>query len=276
MQVINNPHKIIILQKLREIVWIVSVVLLTVGCILQNVVAAEKEAVLRVAVASNFLLPIKQVKKEFEKQTQIKLKISAASTAKLYAQIINGAPFDVFLAADVLTPQKIAEQGLGQESGAFQYAQGQLVLWAPKPKNESVDVLKKRFLSGDFFRLALANPKTAPYGRAAEQVLDYYSVNMAHAKRILGESVGQAYQFTASGNVDMGFVALSQLQAQLQAQSPLSKQQQRYWLVPVEAYQPIAQHGIILKKAQQSAELFMCYLKSPQVQAMLREEFGYL
>jgi len=272
MQAINNLYKIIILQIPRKLVGIVSGILLVVSIVLGETAVADNDGILKVAVASNFLLPMKHLKAEFEKKSPLKIKITAASTAKLYAQILNGAPYDVFLAADRLTPQKLLAKSMARHQDVFQYVQGQLVLWSVKSRFNSSEHLRRRLMTGDFDRLALANPKTAPYGRAAMQVLRSFSINVKRTRLILGESVGQAYQFTGSGNVDMGFVALSQIKGrQLKAQG-------QYWVLPSDTYLPIQQHGVVLRGDQQhvDAQTFVRYLKSPEVQTMLRQRFGYL
>ena len=273
MQVINNTNRFILLQKLRKLVGIISIILPCVILCSQQAVAASKAPVIKVAVASNFLLPLKYLKADFEAQSTVKIKITSASTAKLYAQIINGAPFNVFLSADNVAPQKLIERRVATIDGAFQYARGQLVLWTVKSNIKTVDTLQQRFLKSEFSRLALANPKTAPYGKAAMEVIAHYHVNTNRAKLILGESVGQAYQFTGSGNVDMGFVAFSQIKSR-----QLQGRHLRFWALPVDTYDPIIQQGIILTKHQQStaAKAFVRYLKSPRVQLILKEKFGYL
>lgn len=286
MQVINNHYKINLLEKLRFLVWIVSFTLAGVSFSLHSVSAAENKPALKIAVASNFLYPMKFLRTDFHARSDVKIKITAGSTAKLYAHVINGAPFDVFLSADRLTPKRLVKHNLALSNVAFQYAKGQLVLWSVNTKIASPAALQQRLLKGDFARLALANPKTAPYGRAAMQVLTHYSVNTTRAKLILGESVSQAYQFTSSGNVDMGFVALSQLRSQATSkplshhfpQQETNRSQLRYWLVPATTYEPILQYGVILKKTKHAAaaEEFVHYLQSPRVQKILKDKFGYL
>ena len=278
MQVINDTYKLNLLQKLRKLVWNVSFIFSCVIIGLQPVFSADKIPVLKIAVASNFLLPLRHLKPVFERHSNIKIKITSASTAKLYAQILNGAPFDVFLAADDLTPKKLLKKGLVRSGDVFQYVQGQLVLCSMNSAVKTLDELKLRFTEGEFSRVALANPKTAPYGRAAMDVFSHYSIGVNRAKLILGESVGQAYQFTSSGNVDMGFVALSQIKA-----NQLQGSQMQYWILPSPAYRPILQYGSILRQNRQnssakgeSAEKFVRYLKSSRVQTLLRDDFGYL
>jgi len=269
MQVINDTYKFNLLQKLRFLLWIVGASLPCVSLSAQMATDTEAPPAVKVAVASNFLMPMRFLKADFEHRAGYKIKIISASTAKLYAQILNGAPFEVFLAADKQTTQKLLEKGFAV-GDSFQYAQGQLVLWTTRAKLMPEAALKRGFFAGKFSRLAIANPKTAPYGRAAMDVLAYYSLDIARSRLVLGESVSQAYQFTGSGNADMGFVSLSQLKTK--------KQHVSYWLIPAVAYQPIQQYGIIVKQKQRNrgADAFVRYLKSSEVQALLKAKFGYL
>ncbi|MDH3326724.1 MAG: molybdate ABC transporter substrate-binding protein [Gammaproteobacteria bacterium] len=274
MQAVYGLYTLNLSQLLRLLVWIVSVYLACVSGAIKQVAADDRNRAIKIATASNFLLPLKYIKLKFEKEYAIKLKITAGSTAKLYAQIMNGAPYDIFLAADKLTPQKLVGDGIARFEDEFQYVQGQLVLWTVNSKYKNNEDLKQRLISLDFRRLALANPKTAPYGRAAMEVLGYFDLHVPRSRLILGESVGQAYQFTSSGNVDMGFVAYSQVKTDLLEGS--------YWVLPAEAYQPIYQYGILLAYDRQKDEQkinagqFVKYLQSQDVQKILRQRFGYL
>ena len=281
MQAVYEDYIKILSQKLRYMVGIVSMYLLAVSVSDSTAFAVENRGVVKVASASNFLLPLRYLKAKFEQQFPYQLKVSAGSTAKLYAQVLNGAPYDVFLAADDVTTSMLVKQGLSLPEGAFLYAQGQLVLWGPNEKYQTPELLKQDFISAKFSRLAMANPKTAPYGRAATEVMSYFELKVKRNSYIYGESVGQAFQFTASGNVDMGFVALSQILSNRRIvgkavdgkSSPGS-----YWLPPEHTYKPIYQHGIVLKESQrkEGVRAFVGFLKSPETQKILRQRFGYL
>ena len=171
-------------------------------------VAAEE---VRVAVASNFLSTFQSLAREFEKHTGHTVVISPGSSGKLYAQITHGAPFDIFFSADDQRPRLLEEEGLAVKGTRFPYAVGRLTLWSLAPdmlKDNGPDVLRQ----AAFSHLAIANPKTAPYGKAAEQVLQALGLwDTVQPKLVQGENIGQTLQFVASQNADLGFVALSQI-----------------------------------------------------------------
>lgn len=229
-------------------------------------VAAE----IRVAVASNFLIPIKTIAREYEQETGDKLIISAGSTGKLYAQIMHGAPFDVFLAANEREPERLEKEGYALSGSRFTYARGRLALWDPKGlyRQASLEAVLK---SGDYQRLSVANPLTAPYGAAAIDVLQTLKLDqLVQARLLRGENVSQAYQYVASGAADLGFVALSQLKASSNVQ-PNS-----FWIVDEVMHAPILQQAVLLNRARENsrAQAFLEYLKNPQGQARI-ERFGY-
>lgn len=203
---------------------------------------------LQVAVAANFLGTLQKLAPEFEKDTGHKLLISGGASGQFYTQITQGAPFDVFLSADSERPQKLEEAGLAVADTRFTYAIGKLVLWSPKAVvvDERGEVLKK----GNYKLLAIANPKTAPYGAAAQQVLEnlkLWEALNADKKIITGDNIGQTFQFTTSGSVDMGFVALAQVIG-----DP-DKKGGSQWNVPQDLYKPITQDAVILKRTEHVA-----------------------
>ena len=164
----------------------------------------------QVAVAANFTAPMKMIAAEFEKDSGHKVQLSFGSTGKLYAQIKNGAPFEVMLAADEKTPAKLEKEGAGVAGSRFTYAIGKLVLWSPKPGyvDEKGEVLAK----GDFKHVSIANPKLAPYGVAAIETLTALKLlESIEPKLVQGENIAQTHQFVATGNAELGFVALSQV-----------------------------------------------------------------
>jgi molybdate transport system substrate-binding protein len=225
---------------------------------------------LRVAVASNFLLPVKELSREFEKSTRYKIVVISASTGKLYAQIKQGAPFDVLLAADSLRPELLEKDGIGVPGSRFTYAVGRLALWSADTTlfmRNDLQVLNQK----NFRYLAIANPKTAPYGKAAEQVLRKKGFwNQLQTRLVRGENISQTFQFLVTGNADIGFIALSQLrrkQGQLKGYS---------WTVPTEWHDPIRQQAILLKRAKtnKTAKEFLKFLKSKRVQKLI-ESYGY-
>lgn len=222
-----------------------------------------------VAVAANFTAPIKALAEGFEHDTGHTLVAAYGATGQFYAQINNGAPFDVFLAADDTTPAKLEQEKATVPGSRFTYAIGTLALWSPTPGyvDAQGEVLKR----GEFKHLAIANPKTAPYGLAATEVLDKLGLTQATLdKRVEGQNITQAYQFVSTGNAELGFVALSQVY------KDGALQQGSAWIVPADLHTPIRQDAVILKKGQDNpaARAFMDYLKSPKA-AQVIKSYGY-
>lgn len=222
-----------------------------------------------VAVAANFADALRQLQPAFQEESGHTLRISSASTGILYAQIRHGAPYDVFLAADRERPELLVEAGLAEASSAFVYARGRLVLWSAYP--ERVDSRGEVLRRGDFDHLALANPRTAPYGMAAMQVLERLGLAQALADRLVtGESLAQAWHFVVSGNAELAFVALSQpLAAGRLADGS-------HWLVPQNLHEPIEQMAVLLTRAQKkpAARALMEFLQSEAAIAKINE-LGY-
>jgi molybdate transport system substrate-binding protein len=221
-----------------------------------------------VAVAANFTAPMKLIAAAFEKDSGHKVVASYGSTGKFYAQIKNGAPFEILLAADDETPAKLVKENVGQSGSQFTYAVGRLVLWSAKPGlvDGAGAVLKK----GDFAHLALADPKLAPYGTAAIETLKALGAHDAVAPKIVtAENITQAYQFISSGNAELGFVALSQVLRD-------GKIEGSSWLVPANLYTPIRQDAVLLDKGlgKAAAESLMKFLKGDKAKAIIKS-FGY-
>ncbi|MEJ2610850.1 MAG: molybdate ABC transporter substrate-binding protein [Candidatus Thiodiazotropha sp.] len=221
-----------------------------------------------IAVAANFTDATREIAPLFEKATGHTTKISFGSTGKLYSQIEHGAPFEVFLAADTKRPIKAEKAGLAIAGSRFIYAKGKLVLWSAKPNlfKDGESFLK----SGNFNHLALANPKTAPYGLAAEQVMQHIgALKQLTPKLVKGDSIAQTFQFTATGNAEVGFIALAQLKAWKGDPGSL-------WEIPSDAYSPIDQAAILLKKGENNpaAEAYLKFLKSDAAREVI-ERFGY-
>jgi molybdate transport system substrate-binding protein len=223
----------------------------------------------QVAVAANFTAPMQKIAAEFEKETGHKPQLSFGATGKFYAQIKNGAPFEILLSADEETPAKLASEGAAQGDTRFTYAIGKLVLWSAKPGvvDDKGEVLKK----GSFAHLAIANPKTAPYGAAAVEVLTKLKLlDAVTPKLVTGESIAQAHQFVASGNAELGFVALSQVIKDGKVSDGSA------WIVSPELYKPIRQDAVVLApgKGKAAAAALMAYLKSAKAKAVITS-FGY-
>lgn len=220
----------------------------------------------RVAVAANFASPMEKIAASFTKESGHKVVSSSGSTGKFYAQIKEGAPFDVLLSADQEHPRKLSTENLALSESQFTYAIGKLVLWSAKEK--FVDSKGEILKSGTFFHLSIANPKTAPYGAAAKEALEKKQLwKLLEPKLVYGESIAQAYQFVATGNADLGFVAYSQIK---------EAKNGSYWFVPQELYSPLKQDAILLAagKNKAAAKQFLEFLKGAKARAII-EEFGY-
>ena len=226
-------------------------------------------AEVQVAVAANFTAPMQAIAARFEKDTGHQVVASFGATGQFYAQIRNGAPFEVFLAADDDTPARLeAEQAIVPGS-RFTYATGRLALWSAK--DGYVDAQGEILKRNAFAHLSIANPKTAPYGLSATQVLAKLGLTQAVAPKLVeGQSISQAYQFVASGNAELGFVALSQVYQDGRIASG------SVWRVPSELHAPIRQDAVILAKGKDNpvAKAFVDYLKGPAAAAVIAS-YGY-
>ncbi|QCI13282.1 molybdate ABC transporter substrate-binding protein [Pseudomonas putida] len=223
----------------------------------------------QVAVAANFTAPIQAIAKDFEKDTGHKLVAAYGATGQFYAQIKNGAPFEVFLAADDSTPAKLEAENEIVPGSRFTYAIGTLALWSAK--DGYVDDKGAVLKNNAFKHLSIANPKAAPYGLAATQVLAKLGLTDAtKAKIVEGQNITQAYQFVSTGNAELGFVALSQIYKDGKVQSGSA------WIVPADMHEPIRQDAVILNKGKDSAaaKALVEYLKGPKAAAVIKS-FGY-
>ncbi|MNT29818.1 Molybdate-binding periplasmic protein precursor [compost metagenome] len=220
-------------------------------------------------MAANFTAPLQAIAREFAQDSGHTLVAAFGATGQLYAQIQNGAPFEVFLAADASTPARLERQGLGVAGSRFTYATGRLVLWsATADYLDGSDAVLKQ---GQFRHLAIANPKAAPYGLAATQVLARLGLREAlQSKLVEGQSITQTLQFVSTGNAELGFVALAQVYKDGQISSGSA------WVVPVELYEPIRQDALILKRGENNpaATALVEYLKGPQAAEIIRSH-GY-
>lgn len=221
---------------------------------------------LHIAVASNFTHAIKALAKNFEEKTGHRVVLSFGSTGKLYAQIIHGAPYDVFFAADSKRPVLLEKNGQALPGSRFTYATGKLVLWSPR--QQLVDTKGKVLNRQDLRHLAIANPDLAPYGRAARQVLQHEGLWLTlQARLVRGENIGQAYQFIKSGNVELGFVAFAQVQY------PGHPATGSWWEIPESLYSPIEQQAVLLKDNPAASD-FLQYVKHDASRALIRS-YGY-
>jgi len=235
------------------------------GSVMGSANAGEVNA----AVAANFTAPMQQIAALFEKDSGNTVKLSFGSSGKFYSQIKEGAPFDVFLSADEKTPKLMEKEGLAVQGSDFVYALGKLVLWSAKPGfvDEKGEVLR----AGQYNKIAYADPKLAPYGLAAKETLEDMGLwNVVQSKLVTGESIAQTYQFAASGNAEMAFVALSQVTKDGKVAGG------SWWMVPAHMYNPIRQSAVLLTTAKDNAaaQAFLAYLKSEKAVAIIRN-FGY-
>ncbi len=236
--------------------------------LLMSVLTVNAAEVL-VAVAANFSAPAQKIATSFEQDTGHRAVISIGSTGKFYTQIRNGAPFHVFLAADDETPTRLAKEGQAVEGTQFTYAIGKLVLWSKQAQlvDDRGEILKK----GNFAHIAIADPKLAPYGIAAMQVLSKMGLDkQLSPKFVWGENISQTFLYVDSNATEVGFVALSQvLQEGRIGQGSV-------WIVPISMYESLKQNAVLLNtgKNNPAAESFMKYLQTSKAQQIIKT-YGY-
>ncbi|OIR07752.1 molybdate-binding periplasmic protein precursor [mine drainage metagenome] len=245
--------------------WLVACGALLFATVIRPVAAGEVNA----AVAANFAVPMQQIVELFQKESGHTVKVSLGSSGKFYSQIKQGAPFDVFLSADEKNPKLLEEEGLTVPNSRFVYAFGKLVLWSAQPGyvDDKGAVLGK----GSYKKLAYADPKLAPYGFAAKETLEGLGLwDRVQGKLVTGESIAQTYQFAATGNAELAFIALSQITKDGKVTGG------SWWLVPAQMYSPIRQSAVLLSSAKDkaAAQDFLKFLKSEKAVAIIRS-FGY-
>ncbi len=233
------------------------------------VASPARAADVQVAVAANFAGPVKRIAADFERDTGHHLVVATGATGAFFAQIEGGAPFEVLLAADRATPEHLEKDGFALAGSRFTYAAGTLVLWSPRAHALAAGPAALR--GAEVQHVAIANPKLAPYGAAAIETLASLGLlDVVRARLVEGESIAQAYQFVASGNAEVGFVALSQVT------DPGAPPRGSTWVVPASMHAPIAQDAVVLRKAagNTAALAFAAYLKSAKAAAVMRS-YGY-
>lgn len=243
----------------------VAAVVVVFGLMCAPVCAGE----VRVAVASNFAAPMERIAALFEQQSGHTIKASFGASGKLYAQIAGGVPFDVFLSADDDIPKRLTQEGLAVGGSRFVYALGTLVLWSAQPG--LVDDKGKVLRNGGYNKLAIANPRFAPYGMAAKETLEKLIMwNAIQGKLVKGENLALTYQLAATEQADLAFIALSQVMRDGKVTEG------SWWLVPPELHKPIRQSAVLLSGAKDldAAQAFLVFLKSPKVAVIIRG-FGY-
>lgn len=233
------------------------------------IVSSTQADEVQVAVAANFTAPMQQIAARFEKDTGHKATLSFGATGKFYAQIVNGAPFEILVAADDETPTRLEKKGQTVAGSRFTYAIGKLVLWSAAP--DLVDNRGEILKTGHFRHLAIANPKTAPYGTAAIETLNKLNLLAnVQGRFVQGENIAQAHQFATTGNAELGFVALSQVFRDGRITSGSA------WIVPPGLYTRIRQDAVLLDKGRNkpAAAALLVYLKGDRAAGIIKS-FGY-
>jgi molybdate transport system substrate-binding protein len=225
-----------------------------------------------VAAAADMSAALPQLVDAYTKKTGHTVKLSFGASGNLTNQIRNGAPFDVFLSADEDYPQQLIAEGLASKDTLYRYAVGRLVLWVPS--DSPLDLSKlgiKALLDPSVKKISIANPATAPYGRAAAATLRHFGIyDQVSSRLVVGENISQAAQFVESGNAQAGLIALSH------ALAPAMKDKGRYWTVPLDAYPTLNQAAVVLSKSKQqdAARKFLEFLRSPEAASLLRS-YGF-
>ena len=231
--------------------------------------AAAAAAEVSIAVASNFSAPMQAIARAFEKDTGHKAVMAFGSTGSFHAQVLNGAPFQVLLAADATTPAQLEKAALAVQDSRFIYATGRLVLWSKQAA--MVDDQGAVLRNSAFRKLAVANPKLAPFGAAALETLTSLGLLAQVRDRLVeGQNIAQTHQFVSTGNAELGFVALSQVYANGRIAEGSG------WLVPANLHRPITQEAVLLNAGRDkpAAAALMAYLKGDRARGIMRA-FGY-
>lgn len=260
-------------RKTREcfrnvVFWCASLIL--ISFLIPPAQAASKD--LTIAAAADLNFAFKELIADFEKQTGGHVLLTLGSSGTFYAQITNGAPYDLYFSADIGYPKKLIEAGLGLPDSLYQYAIGRIVLWTPK--DSPLDVTKGMATCADpaVRKMSIANPKHAPYGRAAVSALEHYQMyDLVKDKLVFGENVAQAAQFVYSGAADIGVIALSL------ALAPAVQQTGTYWLIPADAHPAIEQGAVIVKSSQNidEAKKFLEFLKTAPARSVMKR-YGFV
>ncbi|MBI3808623.1 MAG: molybdate ABC transporter substrate-binding protein [Nitrospirae bacterium] len=249
--------------------WVALLVFLVVVFMPPTGSAAAED--ITIAAASDLNFAFKELVPEYEKTTGNHVKLTLGSSGNFYAQIQNGAPFDLYFSADIGYPKKLEEAGLVVPGSLYPYAVGRIVLWTGNESHldlsKGLEVLREPTIK----KIAIANPKHAPYGRAAVTAMEYFKVyDQVKDKLILGENISQTAQFIESGACDIGIVALSL------AIAPAMKAAGKYWEIPATAHSPLEQGAVILKQSKnpEAARQFLAFIKGPQGQEIMKR-YGF-
>jgi len=243
--------------------------LLVLAFLLINVLCSAQE--ITVAAASDLQFAFQDVAARFEKETGHSVKLTFGSSGNFFSQIQNGAPFDVYFSADIDYPKRLEAAGFAEPGSLYEYATGKIVLWAPSGSELDVSKGLRALLDSNVSKIAIANPEHAPYGRAAVAAMKRENIyDKVSSKLVLGENISQTASLVASGGADVGIIALSL------AVAPTMKTKGQYSTVPGDEYPPIQQAAIVLKSSKNKvvALQFMAFIKTPLIQAILRE-YGF-
>ena len=225
-----------------------------------------------VAAAADLTFVFKEVAARFEKETGIAVQLSFGSSGNFFAEIQNGAPYDIFFSADVRYPQQLERAGLIKPGTLTPYARGKIVLWAPKSSSLDLNRGLGVLVDPGVHKIAIANPEHAPYGRAAVSALQHDSLyDKVRDKLVLGENISQTAEFVLSGSAEAGIVALSL------ALSPTMKDQGKYFEIPESSYPPVNQAAVILKSSQnkEAASQLLEFMRRPEIAALMRS-YGFV
>lgn len=259
---ITQLSNVVAASKARRILTVKLLLALWLSLTASHLVAEQ----LTIAVASNFAIPMREIGRAFEQESDHKVRFAFGSSGKLAAQILQGAPFAAFFSADQHKPALLTEKGVVTEGSQFTYAIGRLALWSSDSGIDPLAQLK----NGHYRKLALANPKLAPYGEAAVEVLESLGMAQTSApKWVQGENIAQTYQFVESGNAELGFVAYSQIYTGGQLIKGAA------WLIPDKLHRVIRQDAVLLGTKQSvAARQFMHFMRGAKVRAIM-EGYGY-
>lgn len=227
---------------------------------------------LTIAAASDLNFAFKELVGAFERQTGTHVRLTLGSSGNFFAQIQNGAPYDLYFSADIAYPRKLDEAGLAVSGSLYKYAVGRIVLWVPNGSTVDVQQGLTALLDPSVRKIAIANPKHAPYGRAAVAAMEHFKVyDRVKEKMVLGENISQAAQFVESGACETGIIALAL------ALAPSMKAAGAYWDIPIDAHPPLEQGAVILKssKNHDMARLFLEFVKGPQGQEVMKR-YGFM
>lgn len=257
------------LRKFKAVISCALLIVMVVFPPFDGLSTASEE--LTIAAASDLNFAFKELIVEYEKATGHHVKLSLGSSGNFFSQILNGAPFDLYFSADIGYPRKLEEAGLTVPGSLYRYAVGRIVMWTGNGTGIDVakgfDVLRETTIK----KIAIANPKHAPYGRAAVAAMEHFKVyEQVKDRLVLGENISQAAQFIESGACDIGVIALSL------ALAPTMKARGTYWEVPAEAHPPLEQGAVILKSSMhhESAKQFLEFMKSSPGQEIMKR-YGF-